>query len=305
MSLTERISVQRAQALWNRLIAWAGDGVCPPEQTLSTWMDDELDGVQARRLQAHAERCVDCCEQVLGWLHAVAEVQSETSVRLGQDGAKADIGLVARIRPEPSGDGQAEGPTTCLDEETLVAYSEAALRRDEAGHAEEHLKKCVRCVSEVQRLIGLRVAMEVPPAPSEAPSPSTAPNLGTVVAGWLAWLAEWLRSGLGALARPWPAAGLVAVTALAVVVIARLLPMGDADVQLRGAPAPVKFEVIVDGVVAHARPSDDEAVVAMLSRGTILNRLEESQGWTRIELPDGRRVWVRSEAVSPVVGATP
>ncbi len=105
--------------------------------------------------------------------------------------------------------------------------------------------------------------------------------------------------------RPWPAAGLVAVTALAIVVIAGLLPTGESGTGVRGVPAPVKLEVVVDGVAAHARPGEDEPVIATLNRGTLVNRLEESQGWTRIELPDGRRVWVRSVQVSSAEGRKP
>jgi SH3-like domain-containing protein len=88
----------------------------------------------------------------------------------------------------------------------------------------------------------------------------------------------------------------VAATALLVLVIVRLLP--GTDVQFRGVPRFVKVQVITDSAIARARPSDSEPVVATLSRGTEATRLEQSGEWTRIELPDGRRVWVRSAAVS-------
>lgn len=283
---------QIGRPLWGRLMR-DGDRSCPPEELLSAWMDDELDAGQAGSIRAHLERCDSCRERALGCQRAFSEIRAEAS-------------LHSCFREN---DGQTpildRAPATCLDEETLVAYSEAELSRDEAAQAETHLRGCAHCVGEVQRLVELRVAMEAPRAPSEAPLPSavvaeraaTAAHLGSVVAGWLARLAEWLQSGLSVLARPWPAAGLVAATALALVVIAGLLPRGSSDLRARGAPAPVKFEVVVDAVAAHARPGDDEPIVATLSRGTVVNRLEESKGWTRIELPDGRRVWVRSGAV--------
>jgi hypothetical protein len=101
------------------------------------------------------------------------------------------------------------------------------------------------------------------------------------------------------LARPWPALGALAATAVLVIVVARLLPFGGTggEIQFRGAPTALKVEIIADGVIARARPGDDQPAVAALSRGTVAKRLEESGEWTRIELPDGRRVWVRSARV--------
>jgi SH3-like domain-containing protein len=104
--------------------------------------------------------------------------------------------------------------------------------------------------------------------------------------------------------QPWPALGAVAATALLVLVIVRFLP-GGADVQFRGVPRPAKVEVIADSVIARARPSDAEPIVATLGRGTQVTQLEQSGEWTRIELADGRRVWVRSHAVKPLRGSTP
>ena len=460
MRLGEYRLAQIGRALWKRLMARSGDRPCPPEETLSAWMDDELDAGEADRIRAHFGRCDSCRERVLGWVDAVSEIQAQASLppaltspfggavdflrgapfetppkeggssgrtvgaldshisaraeeaassqrpsrspcprlstvpekvgtrgicpndpfqnlpwppfskggnlvlRKNPQSLREDFALAGEAGFDPGRGDQAEGPTagfgqktglgnpllatpyvmpaeagiqaggrsgldsrfrendgqapfferapaSCLDEETLVAYTEAELSRDEAAHAEVHLRKCARCVGEVQRLIELRVAMETVPTPCEAPSPSpvvaqraaTAGLLGRVVAGWLEQLAEWLRSALDVLPRPWPAAALVAVTALAIVVIAGLLPTGRSDMGIRGVSAPVKFEVVVEGVPAHARPGDDEPVVATLSRGTLVNRLEEAQGWTRVELPDGRRVWVRSGAA--VARATP
>ena len=66
------------------------------------------------------------------------------------------------------------------------------------------------------------------------------------------------------------------------------------------AGARVVVQVSGDNVSARTRPSDDEPVVATLGRGTVATKLEESGDWTRIEMLDGRRVWVRADAVNLV-----
>jgi hypothetical protein len=76
-------------------------------------------------------------------------------------------------------------------------------------------------------------------------------------------------------------------------------------VQFRRVPRAAKVEVIADNVIARARPSDAEPIIATLGRGAQATRLEQSGEWTRIELPDGRRVWVQSQAVKPLRGSTP
>ena len=109
-----------------------------------------------------------------------------------------------------------------------------------------------------------------------------------------------------ALARPWPAVGMVAATAMLVVVVARLLPSGGGgdDIRYRSIAGTAQVAVMADDVVAQARPGDDQAAITALKRGTVASRLEETNEWTRIQLADGRRVWVRSTQVAPI-DATP
>ena len=77
------------------------------------------------------------------------------------------------------------------------------------------------------------------------------------------------------------------------------------DVQFRGVSAAPDMHVVADNVTARARPADDEPVVATLGRGTVGKKLSESGQWTRIELADGRRVWVLSTELSLPARARP
>jgi len=273
---------------------------CPSATTLSAWLDDELDVGESLLIRSHLQECAACREQVVGWTHAVSKLPA------------AEAKGAAALLPRPLGEGRGEGVTGCLDEETLVAYSEAELTAAEAALTEQHLRQCTHCVSEVQGLIQIRRAMESPPqkaeirslASAERPALSSVEGVGVRARALLARCREWIEWISATSAKPWPALGAVAVTALLVLVIVRFLP-GGADVQFRGIPGPVKVEVIANSVIARARPSDAEPIVATLGRGTQATQLEQSGGWTRIELPDGRRVWVRSQAVTPLRGSAP
>jgi len=281
---------------------------CPSATTLSAWLDDELEAGEALLIRSHVESCAACREQVVGWMHAVSRLPA------------AEAKGAAALLPRPLGEGRGEGETGCLDDEILVAYGEAELTSAEAARAEEHLRQCTHCVSEVQRLIHLRTAMESPPQKAEmgflasteraVPSASSGQALSSVegvgvrAQTLVGRLQGWLESIGRIRVQPWPALGAVAATALLVLVIVRFLP-GGADVQFRGVPRPTKVQVIADNVIARARPSDEEPIVATLGRGTQATPLEESGGWTRIELPDGRRVWVRSQVVMPLHDSRP
>lgn len=272
---------------------------CPLAETLSAWLDDELSGVESETVRNHLEECSACRGQVLGWVQAVAETGLKDSmVRC----------LPNALSPRLFREGRGEDATipTCLTEEVLVAYSEAELTPAEAACAEQHLRQCAGCVSEVQRLIHLRVAMEKPVGIPAQPQPEAfgveaPPVRSRSGQGWVANVREWIVFFGRIIAQPWPALGAVAATALLVLVITRLLPGGGGDVGFRGPVSGVqKVEVVADNVIARARPSENEAVVATLGRGTIATELEQSGDWTRIELPDGRRVWVPSTDLSGV-----
>ena len=301
---------------------------CPSTETLSARLDDELDPAEAGSVRIHVEVCAACREQVVGWVHAVRKdlgqpPQAEV-LRLQPGGWPANTPVGAGLQPAQvpaptfwvAGSARAErargseGFTTCLDDETLVAYSEGQLGNDEARRAERHLRECTRCVSEVQRLIHLQIEVgEVaadPTGVTVSVAEPVAERVRTAATAWVERLYEWLRSAGRLIAQPWPAVGAVAAIALLVLVIAHVLPGGRNDVGFRGfASRARKVEVIADNVAARARPSDDEPIVATLGRGMEATQLEQSGEWMRIELPDGRRVWVRSGDLRRLGSSTP
>ncbi len=258
---------------------------CPSHTMLSTWLDDEVNGGESQDIRSHLEGCRACREQVLNWVQVV------------RDAATAS-------HPEHDSRAPTTMPAGCLDEEMLVAYSEAELSGDDAARAEQHLSGCSRCVAEVQRLIGLRVSMGEAAIGMAAAQAEVGEPGGSVLLVGATWLVARIREFVRAIGQiftqPWPALGAVAAAAVLTIVIARLLPTGSdvGEIQFRGVPEPRRVEVVSDSVTARARPGDDQPIVATLGRGTVGTRLEDSAEWTRIELRDGRRVWVRSAAVS-------
>jgi len=264
---------------------------CPSAMTLSAWLDDEPDTATSDRTRSHVRECQVCREQALTWVEAVRVLPSHPL-----------RSATLSVRPEgaPSFGAVAEG---CLDEERLVAYCDAQLSTDEAVRAERHLGDCGRCVGEVQRLIAVRVAMEETAA---GPVPAAPPRRVGEVRHWVAALRAVAQSVGNALARPWPAVGMLTATAMLAVVVARLLPSGGSGdgIRYRSIAGTAQVAVMADDVVAQARPGDDQAAVVTLTRGTVASRLEESNEWTRIQLTDGRRVWVRSTQVT-LIDATP
>ncbi len=165
------------------------------------------------------------------------------------------------------------------------------------------LRQCTHCVSEVQRLIQLRTAMESPPQKAEGAPRSLGGPRGKW--GHCRRLVGRLRDGFNQSARSWRSRGRRGrgrgngVLVLAIVTL--LARWGE--VQFRGRPAR-ESRGHRRQVIARARPSDDQPIVATLGHGTQATQLEESGGWTRID-PRGRRVWVRSQAVTPLRGSRP
>lgn len=264
---------------------------CPSATALSAWLDDEPDTATSERTRTHVRECQVCREQALTWVEAVRVLPSHPS--------RSATPFVRSEEAASCGPGS-EG---CLDAERLVAYCDAQLSTDETVHAEQHLGECGRCVGEVQRLIAVRVAME---ETAEGPMPAAPPQRVGEVRRRAASLPAMVQSIRSALARPWLAAGMLAATAMLAVVVTRLLPSGGSrdDIRYRGSAGTAQVAVLADDVVAQARPGNDQALVVTLKRGTVASRLEESNEWTRIQLADGRRVWVHSTQVA-LIDATP
>jgi len=263
---------------------------CPSAPTLSAWLDEELDTPTSERTRSHVRECAVCREQALSWVEAVRVLAGHpthtATPSVGHDDAAASA-----------------TPPGCLDEERLLAYCDAHLSADEALRAEQHLGECGRCVGEVQRLIAVRVAIE---ETVQAPVPVAPPQRGGKVHRWVGALRATVRSAGNTVARSWPALGMLTATAVLAVVVARLLPSGGSgnDIRYRSVAGTAQVAIVADDVVARARPGNDQAAVVTLERGTVASHLEESNDWTRIQLADGRRVWVRSTQVARI-DATP
>jgi anti-sigma factor RsiW len=264
---------------------------CPPAMVLSEWLDDQLPDRESNAIRSHLDACAVCRGEVLGWVHSVRQLTSLATV------------------PEEPGTG-------CPGAESLVVYTDGEAAAADAA-LEAHLQACARCVGEVQRLITLRVALET--APGSVTNAPVAPSLEGAIAPhgrypWaralglraIRWRGRWrevVRSSRHILARPWPTLGAVAATAVLAIVVVRFVPFGTnaRDVGFRGVQEAPRLEVRADSV-ARARPGDDEPILATLSRGTIVTRLEESGEWTRVELADGRRVWMRTVQLTNAAG---
>ncbi|MBX3025084.1 zf-HC2 domain-containing protein [bacterium] len=236
---------------------------CPAFAELVAWLDGALDGADEDRIEAHLDACASCRARLLEWRD-----------RLGARDA-------------------AEEPTPeCPDDERLIAYAEgsAALGASAEADVERHLRQCGRCASVLQRIM----AAPLPEAPVEAVRPVEVERAPAAparrIGAWLGALREWLT--LPPL--QWAVAA-AAVLVLAVGVSRFAMPGTPLDQMRDSAPA-ANAEVVAD-VVAHARPDAAEPVVARLRSGTRGAWLEASGSWTRLELADGRRVWVPSASV--------
>ena len=353
---------------------------CPDAETLSAWLDEELDGAAAESVSRHIEACPACREQLFGWLTVAQELTATSELPGG--GAHQD-GLVERRYPKGGTRGRsatrvdrsdadsllseatAASATAapCLDAESLVAYCESELDAGSTAVSERHLATCTRCVAEVQRLLALRRAL--------AQQPAATPGAHTVDASvarwkWAAYFGEqaaslarrvdsrisgmvrggatppqaprngeigdaprdaralgpapsvrgsrrsptrpdhWLRA-IGDLVRPrWAAVATLSAVAALVMTVARFAPTTEhsGDVQFRGAAPRERVEVISATAAGRPRPGDSEPILVILERGTVGVQLEAVRDWTRVELADGRRVWVESAQLARA-GAVP
>jgi len=175
----------------------------------------------------------------------------------------------------------------CIDEELLVAYSSAAaaLERSTVAHVEQHLRQCARCVGILQHFMRL----ERRPA-----SVARERRVIEAAAPWLQRLRDFLTPNV------WSGAALAAAMALVLAIgVSRFASAPYDEMRVRDATQAATVEVISD-TAGRPRPSLQEPIVVDLPRGTQARWLEGTEKWTRIELADGRRVRVESQAVAPV-----
>jgi len=260
---------------------------CPSVPSLVEWFDGLLDADAADAVEQHLDRCAACRGILLDWTERV--------------------GLPAgAVRLAPV------GPADCIDAETLIAYGAAAdaLVSSAAVQVEAHLQRCARCVEALRHVMALQRQMtDAAPAAaaSELATVSEAAPMHSVASAASRRLAraltEWRRR-LGALLTPsmWPAAALATAAVVVLVIgVARLMLPGAQwqEMRVRSGERAVVVEVTA-ATVGRARPAVDEPIVLRLTRGTHAQWLEAAGDWTRIELADGRRVWVETRALAEV-----
>jgi hypothetical protein len=201
----------------------------------------------------------------------------------------------------------------CPDAETLVAYgtAPAAVESTAAVNIERHLQQCERCVDALRTIMTLHRQMLEHEGTTEAQVASAAVSAAVPFRGALKGqrqrLVERTRQwwdGLRAFVTPsrWPPAALATATAIVLAIgVSRLLLPGAQFQEMRGRGAGhiVTVEVTTD-TAGHARPAVSEPVVVPLPRGTRARFLETAGDWTRLELTDGRRVWVQKQAIAEV-----
>jgi hypothetical protein len=152
------------------------------------------------------------------------------------------------------------------------------------------------------------IATEAVPGRAVAPSPATLPLWKRGIKGDLFFPArggvasltswwQWLRESLTPTV--WPRAALAAVAVLVLAIgLTRFIQSTNQLPQMRARSGEqVEMVEITVDTPGRARPALDEPVVLRVAHGTRARWLEASGEWTRIELADGRRVWVEKQTV--------
>ncbi len=252
---------------------------CPALSTLAEWFEGTLDQREADRVEQHFDHCSRCRERALDWSEGLEPVATDVAV-----------------------------PAGCIDAETLVAYGakESGLARSAVARIEQHLQRCTRCVGNLQHVMRLQRQLDAAgPIPALATQPATEVLIPqTTAAAHLRLMKPTWWQRLSDLLTPkvWTGAAFAAAMALVIAIgVSRFTsPSGpDEEMRVRNATQAVTAEVTTD-TVGRPRPSADEPVLVELSRGTQARWLEAQGNWTRIELADGRRVWVPSAAVARI-----
>lgn len=170
--------------------------------------------------------------------------------------------------------------TTHYDEEYLESYAMGRLQDESAAELEEHLLLCEQCQQRLERVDDFIRAFRI--ASNKAVSPVARPAHAP------GWLAQWF----GGAWRPLPMAGALAMTALAVVMVA---PRG-------GGPSLLQNEVPQTATLSAMRGSPETAQVSahrVLQLELDASGLDRSS--YRVELADsrGRQLWQASLPVTP------
>lgn len=243
---------------------------CPTHAALVEWFDGLLDEQDAARLESHLEDCERCRLELLSW---------------SERGAQTTGGDV--------GDG-------CPSPELVIAYAVTASESSpDSAAIEAHLRSCSHCVSLLQQGIAWQRQMgnlDQKPAALKA-SVRERPAVVAPTAASPAWWSRLLTAWEELFAPRLVPLGALA-TLLLVFGVLRVLSSGGGD-ELRQARDVAALPVVelVRETTGHARPDAAEPIVAQLAAGTKAQRVEGNEQWTRLELDDGRRVWVRSDTI--------
>lgn len=257
------------------------DPHCPLLPELAEWFDGLLDVPDAERIEHHLGGCGRCRQMLLDWSDRVVTVAPSAT---------------------------APASNECLDDELLVAYAVATTTRAPTTVAgvERHLRRCTRCVRTLQRTMRLQLQMEDTAADARTPVAAPEPLRAAAShppAGFAGVASQWWES-VRALFMPalWPRTAFAAlgILVLTIGVSQFVAPPVTTEIdRVRDAGPKGTVEVSVT-IAGYARPAVDEPVVVQLARGTRARWLETADEWTRIELADGRRVWVQSTSLKRV-----
>jgi hypothetical protein len=246
---------------------------------LSRFADEEVDPAEAVSLASHAGECEPC-----------GELLKRLRIRFGT--AAPSEGGVA-------GSG-------CVGEETLLAHLSATLPSEEEGRLKGHLAACDACVNNLSflhRRLNLAGAIEAPvpaalkaralaaigvalPAPSRA-LPAEGETWGRRVERRFS---AWLR--LPVLIPLSVAAGALLMVTIQEADLMSTTPRG----LTRAVDREARLRVTAPATNVREEPHRKAEVIAVVTRGTVVEIAGEERDWYRVKLADERMGWVERDA---------
>lgn len=258
----------------------SGGAQCPDFETLSCFVDGEVDGGEAAALAVHVRRCAHCAA-LAARLHA---------------GFAPDAGRR---------DGGRRG-AQCAGDESLVAYAAGSLAGTERAVLAAHVEECNACTAGLAGLSVRLAAAEgmeraVPPevrrradaalaAEVAQMAPRPQPRESTVVRRFQRWR-EALRV---------PMLVPVALAAGALFVLALqpgwMDPGGGEERSRAAAPSAARLRVTAVEAAVHSRPSMRSDVVGTVRRGAVMEVTGEERDWYSVRLDGSGMGWVERDA---------
>jgi anti-sigma factor RsiW len=239
-------------------------GECPDTETLVAYCAAALDATAAAEVERHLRRCARCVPALQHIM--VLQRQMEPAAE-----AASTAAVLVRAAGESNSPAESREKSSEDDSRETVGVGLSRLGSTQPGNS-----------TPWRRYMGARADL---------------------FRGWaVRWRLWWQRLGPLLTSASWPRAALATAAALVLAIgITRfVLPSGQIQ-EMRGRSGEhvVAIEITAD-TVGRARPALDEPVVERIARGTQAQWLETSGEWTRIELADGRRVWVENNTVGQI-----